>query len=50
MSVVGLGSTPNVRELTSVVGSTLLVAASSARHKRLERQLASKLEFHPARP
>jgi len=45
--VVGVGSTPDVKQVTSVVGSTLLVDASSARHRRLERVLGEDLEFVP---
>ena len=42
---VGIGSTPNVRELTAVVGATLQVDASHARHKRLVRLLSTEVEF-----
>jgi len=45
--VVGVGSTPDVKQVTSVVGSTLLVDASSARHRRLERVIGEDLEFVP---
>ena len=45
--VVGVGSTPDVKQITSVVGNTLLVDASSARHRRLERLLGEELEFVP---
>ncbi len=45
--VVGVGSTPDVKQVTSVVGSTLLVDASSARHRRFERVIGADLEFVP---
>ncbi len=45
--VVGIGSSPDVKQLTSVVGRTLLVDASNARHKRLQRLLGQELEFQP---
>ena len=45
--VVGVGATPDVKQITSVVGNTLLVDASSARHRRLENLLGEELEFVP---
>lgn len=44
---VGIGSTPDVKQLTAVVGSTLLVDASQQRHRRLERLVGEDLEFVP---
>ena len=43
--VVGIGSTPDVKQVTSVVGNALLVDASSSRHKQLERFLGEDIEF-----
>lgn len=44
---VGVGSTPDVKQLTSVVGNTLLVDASQTRHKRMEQIVGEDLEFVP---
>ena len=44
---VGVGSTPDVKQLTSVVGNTLLVDASKSRHQRMERIIGEDLEFVP---
>lgn len=44
---VGVGSTPDVKQLTAVVGNTLLVDASQSRHRRLERIVGEDLEFVP---
>ena len=45
--VVGIGSTPDVKQVTSVVGNTLLVDESSARHRSLEQTLGEDIEFVP---
>jgi len=45
--VVGIGSSPDVKQLTGVVGTTLRVEASNGRHRRLEQMLGTKLEFVP---
>ena len=42
---VGVGVTPDVKQLTAVVGATLRVNASQNRHRRLERVLGEDLEF-----
>ena len=47
IEVVGIGGTPNVKQLTKTVGEALLVAESQARHARLQQQLGVKLEFEP---
>lgn len=44
---VGIGSTPDVKQLTAVVGNTLLVDASQSRHRLLERVVGEDLEFVP---
>lgn len=47
VEIVGVGSTPNVKQLTKTVGQALLVAESQSRHARLQQQLGVTLEFEP---